>query len=76
MPPMNQPVKGLPRPIYADFKEGDQKTEVTVLPNGLRIASENRFGEFCTVGGINVFMFLYIFFIKLSFSHNRFWIKI
>lgn len=51
MPPMNEPVKGLPKPIYANFKEEDQKTEVTVLPNGLRVASENRFGEFCTVGG-------------------------
>lgn len=51
MPPMNEPVRGLPKPVYANFKEEDQKTEVTVLPNGLRIASENRFGEFCTVGG-------------------------
>lgn len=48
---MNVPLEGLPRPVFAKFKEGDQKTEVTVLPNGLRVASENRFGEFCTVGG-------------------------
>ena len=24
--------------------------QVTVLDNGLRVASENKFGEFCTVG--------------------------
>lgn len=51
MPPMNIPLEGLPRPVFAKFKEGDQKTEVSVLSNGLRVASENRFGEFCTVGG-------------------------
>lgn len=51
MPPMSEPVDGLPYAVYANFKEEDQKTEVTVLSNGLRVASENRFGEFCTVGG-------------------------
>lgn len=50
MPPMNEPVRGLPKPIYANFKEDNQTTRVTVLPNGLTVASENRFGEFCTVG--------------------------
>lgn len=50
LPPMNEPVEGLPPPIYADFKEEDQTTQVTVLNNGLTVASENRFGEFCTVG--------------------------
>lgn len=51
MPPMNEPVRGLPIPIYANFKEDNQRTNVTVLSNGLTVASENRFGEFCTVGG-------------------------
>ncbi|XP_065156191.1 mitochondrial-processing peptidase subunit alpha-like [Atheta coriaria] len=50
MPPMNQPVPGLPEPVYSDYKESSQKTQITTLANGLRIASENRFGEFCTVG--------------------------
>ncbi|XP_057660682.1 mitochondrial-processing peptidase subunit alpha [Diorhabda carinulata] len=50
MPPMDEPVKGLPRPVYANFKEEDQKTKVTILSNGLTVASENRFGAFCTVG--------------------------
>ncbi|CAH0559087.1 unnamed protein product [Brassicogethes aeneus] len=52
MPPMSEPVKGLPKPVYATFKEDDQTTKVTVLENGLTVASENRFGEFCTVGVI------------------------
>ncbi|CAG9772471.1 unnamed protein product [Ceutorhynchus assimilis] len=50
MPPMNEPVKGLPKAIYANFREENQHTKVTTLSNGLRVASENRFGEFCTVG--------------------------
>lgn len=50
MPPMDQPIPSLPTPIYATLKEGHQKTQVTKLPNGLRVASENRFGEFCTLG--------------------------
>lgn len=50
MPPMSQPVRGLPKAVYADYKEEDQQTKVSVLPNGIRVASENRFGEFCTVG--------------------------
>lgn len=52
MPPMNEPVPGLPTPIYATLKEEHQHTQVTELSNGLKVASENRFGEFCTVGGM------------------------
>lgn len=51
MPSMSEPVPGLPTPIFSTFKEQDQTTEVTVLKNGLTVASESRFGEFCTVGG-------------------------
>lgn len=50
MPPMSEPVRGLPRAVYANFREENQHTKVTTLSNGLRVASENRFGEFCTVG--------------------------
>ncbi|XP_060526101.1 mitochondrial-processing peptidase subunit alpha [Cylas formicarius] len=52
MPPMDEPVKGLPKPVYASLREEHQHTQVTVLSNGLTVASENRFGEFCTVGVI------------------------
>lgn len=51
MPPMDTPIPGLPKPIYSSLKEEHQNTQVTTLSNGLRVASENRFGEFCTVGG-------------------------
>lgn len=51
MPPMDQPVPNLPRAVYSNLKEGQQKTQVTVLSNGLTVASESRFGEFSTVGG-------------------------
>ncbi|KAK9881117.1 hypothetical protein WA026_014465 [Henosepilachna vigintioctopunctata] len=50
MPPMDQPVPNVPQAIYASLKDGHQKTQVTVLSNGLTVASENRFGEFCTLG--------------------------
>lgn len=54
MPPMNESIDGLPKPIYASLKEEHQVTQVTTLSNGLKVASENRFGEFCTVGGKNM----------------------
>lgn len=50
MPPMSEPVKGLPKAVYSNYREENQQTQVTTLSNGLRVASENRFGEFCTVG--------------------------
>ncbi|XP_044261911.1 mitochondrial-processing peptidase subunit alpha [Tribolium madens] len=52
LPPMDKPVENLPTPIYASLQKEHQNTQVTTLSNGLRVASENRFGEFCTVGVI------------------------
>lgn len=50
-PPLSEPLKDLPPVSYAVAKSADQeKTQVTTLSNGLRVASENRFGQFCTVG--------------------------
>ncbi|XP_014214456.1 mitochondrial-processing peptidase subunit alpha [Copidosoma floridanum] len=49
-PPLSEPLPGLPTPIYSSAKEDKQVTEITTLPSGLRVASENRFGQFCTVG--------------------------
>lgn len=61
--PLSDPLPGLPKPIFASADSGSHETKVTVLENGLRVASENRFGKFCTVGGkhsmmtiINVFL--------------------
>lgn len=50
-PPLSEPIPGLPTPIYSNAKEDKQVTEITTLSNGLRVASENRFGQFFTVGG-------------------------
>lgn len=50
-PPLSEPLPGVPKPIYSTARNEDQKTQVTTLPNGLRVASENRFGQFCTIGG-------------------------
>ena len=50
-PPLTQPVPNLPKAVYATAKEEHQVTKITVLSNGLKVASENRFGQFCTVGG-------------------------
>ncbi|XP_078044447.1 mitochondrial-processing peptidase subunit alpha [Augochlora pura] len=49
-PPLTEPVPNLPNIVYATTKEEHQTTKVTVLSNGLRVASENRFGQFCTIG--------------------------
>ncbi|XP_076233342.1 mitochondrial-processing peptidase subunit alpha isoform X1 [Calliopsis andreniformis] len=49
-PPLTKPIPNLPKAIYASAKEEHETTKVTVLSNGLRVASENRFGQFCTVG--------------------------
>ncbi|KAH7972924.1 hypothetical protein HPB52_018933 [Rhipicephalus sanguineus] len=37
--------------LYAVPSAHDHATEVTTLDNGLRVASQNKFGQFCTVGG-------------------------
>ncbi|XP_034934529.1 mitochondrial-processing peptidase subunit alpha [Chelonus insularis] len=49
-PPLTDSIPNLPKPIYSNAREDTQNTQITVLSNGLRIASENRFGQFCTVG--------------------------
>lgn len=50
-PPLSQPLAGLPSVEYAKSTIGPRETRVTTLPNGLRVASESRFGQFCTIGG-------------------------
>ncbi|XP_011703434.1 PREDICTED: mitochondrial-processing peptidase subunit alpha-like [Wasmannia auropunctata] len=48
-PPLTKPIPNLPRAVYSTAKE-DQTTQITVLSNGLKVASENRFGQICTIG--------------------------
>ncbi|CAN8005027.1 unnamed protein product [Ixodes hexagonus] len=47
---LSEPIPGFPRPVYAVPSAHDQATEVTTLENGLKVASQNKFGQFCTVG--------------------------
>lgn len=45
------PLPGVPKAVFAAAEGREQfETRVTVLENGLRVASQNKFGQFCTVG--------------------------
>ncbi|CAG0916032.1 unnamed protein product [Notodromas monacha] len=50
MPPLSEPLNGLPTAIFSKPSALTHETEVTTLSNGLRVASQNKFGQFCTVG--------------------------
>ncbi|KAH8319825.1 hypothetical protein KR074_007120, partial [Drosophila pseudoananassae] len=50
LPPLTDPLPNLPEAVYASPMAESAVTKVTTLPNGLRIASEPRYGQFCTVG--------------------------
>ena len=49
--PLSEPVPWIPIPVYSTASESDTITRVTTLDNGIRVASEPKFGSFCTVGG-------------------------
>ena len=49
--PLTDPLPGLPTPVGAAAVYGAAETQVTTLSNGLRVASEPKFGQHCTVGG-------------------------
>lgn len=51
LPPLSEPMPNLPILKYATALPEHSHTQVTTLPNGLKVASEKRFGQFCTVGG-------------------------
>ncbi|KAM9858321.1 mitochondrial-processing peptidase subunit alpha [Aulostomus maculatus] len=48
---LSSPLPGIPKPVFASV-DGHEKyeTHITTLDNGLRVASQNKFGQFCTVG--------------------------
>lgn len=50
LPPLSEPLKDLEPAVYAKASKELNTAKVTTLPNGLKIASENRFGQFCTIG--------------------------
>ena len=41
----------MPKTVFVSGGGGFGQTQVTVLENGLKVASEKKFGNFCTVGG-------------------------
>ncbi|KAK6641341.1 hypothetical protein RUM44_013050 [Polyplax serrata] len=49
-PSLAEPLPGIPKTVFTTAKEEHYKTQVTTLPNGLRVASEMKMGQFCTVG--------------------------
>lgn len=53
LPPLTQKLKDTVVPTQIkSVSSRNFDTHVTKLDNGLRVASEKLFGEFCTVGGI------------------------
>ena len=54
MEPLDKPVSGLAVPPTRPVVEGKgvmADTHITILENGLRVASQEAFGQFSTVGG-------------------------
>lgn len=50
LPPLTDPLPGTENVQYASVTTSGAGAQVTTLANGLRVASEQRFGQFCTVG--------------------------
>lgn len=48
---LSQSVPWIPPPKYATIGEHTYDAKVSTLENGLQVATENKFGEFCTIGG-------------------------
>ncbi|XP_061758692.1 mitochondrial-processing peptidase subunit alpha [Nerophis ophidion] len=48
---LSSPLPGIPKPVFASV-DGQEKyeTRITTLENGLKVASQDKFGQFCTVG--------------------------
>ena len=59
--PLSKPVPWIPPPKYATVTTKEADTKITTLENGLRVATQSKFGHFCTVGGN---------FIHFSFDYN------
>lgn len=49
--PLSQPIPGLPKVIYpTPSSSKNLETKVTVMKNGLKVASEKKFGQYCIAG--------------------------
>ncbi|XP_029019299.1 mitochondrial-processing peptidase subunit alpha [Betta splendens] len=48
---LSTPLPGIPKPVFASLDGHEtSETKITTLENGLKVASQNKFGQFCTVG--------------------------
>jgi len=47
---LSKPMPGLAIPSYIKASKQQDETKVTTLSNGVKVASQPRFGQFCTVG--------------------------
>lgn len=68
LPPLNEPLD------TPDTKNGflkvpaqNETVRITTLSNGLKVASENSFGQFSTVGGKKILFFLKVLKFQLYF---------
>ncbi len=52
LPPLSKSLPNLTQFKYANIDSNIYDTHITKLSNGLRVASEKMFGNFCTVGCI------------------------
>lgn len=52
LPPLTETLPNMPILQYATVMPEHSNTQVTTLGNGLKVASEKRFGQFCTIGVI------------------------
>ncbi|KAH7640275.1 hypothetical protein DERF_004789 [Dermatophagoides farinae] len=50
--PLSQQPENFSTPIYRKTEKDELETKITTLNNGLRVASQNKFGQFCTVGAV------------------------
>ena len=48
--PLSEPLPSLAKATYIAQSGKIPDTQITTLSNGLRVASEHKFGQFCTVG--------------------------
>lgn len=55
---LSAPLPGIPKPVFAAVDGQEQyETKITTLENGLKVATQNKFGQFCTVGSKSRFRF-------------------
>lgn len=48
--PLSEPLPGMPTVVASPVNSSAAETQVTTLSNGLRVASEPKYGQHCTVG--------------------------